>query len=245
MLGKLLRHEFKALLRFIPVLYLALLGLAVAAGVSGRTTGNWGPNGHTLNLLKQSPIILYSILLFGQFVVNLGIVIQRFRDNFLKDEGYLMFTLPVPEWKLAASKAIAALCVFLLTGAAAVLSLLICGFIGDSGNMQEALSVLWVRLSATGPDRVIFGIATVLVGIFQQLCLIYASMTASQLVPRFRGLVGFGVYAVVMFVVEEPITRAVFSLNNSPVVIFFLEAAFAALYLWCVSWLLKHTFNLE
>jgi hypothetical protein len=245
MLGKLLRHEFKALLRIMPVLYLALLGLAVAAGVSGRITGNWGPNGHTLNLFEQGPIVLFGILIFGQFVVNLAIVIQRFRDNFLKDEGYLMFTLPVPEWELAASKAIAALGTFLLTCAAAVLSLLICGFIGDSGNMQEALSVFWARLSATGPDRVIFGIATGLVGIFQQLCLIYASMTVSQLVPRFRGFAGFGVYAVVMFAVEQPITRAVFSLNDSLFVFFFLEAVFAALYLWCVSWLLKHTFNLE
>jgi hypothetical protein len=55
------------------------------------------------------------------------------------------------------------------------------------------------------------------------------------------------VYLAVMIFVESPITRAVRSLSGSwfsPAMLL-LEAAFAALYLWGTSWLLKHTVNLE
>jgi TM2 domain-containing membrane protein YozV len=257
MLRKLLRYEFKALLRILPALYLALLVVAVAAGVSQRIAGD-EVQGNIVSSVNIPTLLVNAlgIMLFVLFTVNLVVVIHRFRDNLLKDEGYLMFTLPVSEWKLAASKGIAALCMFLLTGITWFLSLLVFGFITDPGEMLEQLPSLGEMLSGLDPLQLIIGTVTVLVVILQQIYLAYAAMTVSQLVPRFRGLAGFGVYLAVMIFVEYPITKAVRSLFYSypsdlfrePVflpVILLLEAAFAALYLWGTSWLLKHTVNLE
>jgi hypothetical protein len=251
MLRKLLRYEFRALLRFLPAFYLALLVVAVAAGIAnhanisgGEWAGNWV---WERGALGEWLMIALGVLIPGLFVINLMSVLHRFRDNFLKDEGYLMFTLPVPEWKLAASKGIAALCTFILTGLVGFLSMLVFAFISDFYGMMEQQAEWEMMLSLVDPPRLVIGIALVLVAILQQLFLAYAAMTVSQFAPRFRWLAGFGVYLAVMIFVESPITQAVHSLAGSwfTVPMLLLEAAFAALYLWGACWLLKHTVNLE
>jgi hypothetical protein len=100
-----------------------------------------------------------------------------------------------------------------------------------------------------GYPSLIIRVVIMLTFIFQQVCLIYAAMTVSQRAPRFRGLAGFGAYLAVMIILEQPLTKAVLALPLSGIphllIIALVEAAFAALYLWCTSWLLKRTFNLE
>jgi hypothetical protein len=236
MLIKLLRYEFRALLRILPALYLALPALAAAAGDSGA------------GLLY----ILWGMAFMAVFIVNLVIVILRFRDNFLKDEGYLMFTLPVSGWELIASKAAAALCTFLLTGIACALSMLIFTFIADYRQILDSLPRMFRGLLdgwAYTPPLLIIRIVTALVVAFQQLCLVYAVMTVSHLAPRFRGLAGFGAYFAVMTFVQHPLIRATgaLPLSGAPrlLALALPEAAFAALYFWCASRLLKHRINLE
>jgi hypothetical protein len=251
MLGKLLRYEFKALLRILPALYLAILVLAVAAGLNRSLAEDYvrDPLGRYLE-----PAL--GMMFLALFVVNLIVVILRFRDNFLRDEGYLMFTLPVTERELAASKAIAGFCSFLLTTAAGFLALLICEFISDSANLAEQLARVPQHIERYGGGlAVALKTAVALAGVFQQLCLVYASMTVSQMAPRFRGLAGFGVYLAVMIpamvFVERPLSRALNLLFSSQGYIPYLGAilvlatAFAALCFCCTCWLLKHTLNLE
>jgi hypothetical protein len=258
MLGKLLRYEFKALMRIMPVLYLALQVLAVTAGVNHIITNGRAFNPEMANVLGRDALtqilfIIWPILFLALPTTNLIVVILRFRDNFLKDEGYLMFTLPVPGWELAASKAIAALGTFVLTGIAGALSLLIFGLIIDFRSVLEYLPRLFQQFwnwNGIDSPSLIFGIVVIMPVIaFQQICLIYAAMTVSQMAPRFRSLAGFGVYLAVMIIVEQPVIHAVLTLSPAGVpyllAITFVNAAFAALYLWCTSWLLKHTFNLE
>jgi hypothetical protein len=252
MLRKLLRYEFRALLRFLPAFYLALLVVAVAAGVANHNniSGEWTGTGNWMwerGALGEWLMIALGLLTPALFVINLMSVLHRFRDNFLRDEGYLMFTLPVPEWQLAASKGIAALGTFILTGLVWFLSMLVFAFISEFNAMMEQVSG-WERLlSRVDPPRVIMGIALVVVGILQQLFLAYAAMTASLAAPRFRWLAGFGVYLAVMIFVESPISQAVHTLAGSWLTpgMLLLQAAFAALYLWGASWLLKHTVNRE
>ncbi|MDR2245256.1 MAG: hypothetical protein LBE17_01065 [Treponema sp.] len=250
MLGKLLRYEFKALLQIMPVLYLVLQVLAVVAGVNSLIFEPPAMAGR--GTLTQVLYTIWPIMFFALLTVNLALVILRFRDNFLKDEGYLMFTLPVPEWALAASKAIAALCTFLLTAIAGVLSLLIFTLITDFRNLAESLP--WIFRQWTEWNRVDFATLSLtavimLIVVFQQFCLIYAAMTVSQLAPRFRRFAGFGAYLAVMIILQQPLTKAVLSLpvTGAPhlLIIALTEAALAALYLWCTSRLLKYTFNLE
>jgi hypothetical protein len=246
MLGKLLRYEFKALLRVLPALYLAIQVLAVAAGINRlRTGGRYDGEG----ILKYLEISL-GVMVIALFAVNLVVIILRFRDNLLKDEGYLMFTLPVTEWELIAAKAIAGFCSILLTALAGTLALLIYGFIFYSTQMLETLSEMAAKFSSD-PVWPVFGVLFILVTIFQQLCLIYASITVSQRAPRFRGPAGVGVYLAVMISAYH-ITGLVFShiglvRDGIPYLAagLFLQTALVALFFCCTGWLLKRTLNLE
>lgn len=240
MLAKLIRYEFKALLRILPLFYLALQVLALAAAINNRA----GP-GVITDVIQA----IWQTASGALIIANLVIVVLRFRDNFLKDEGYLMLTLPVPIWELVASKAIAALGTFLLSGIAYLVSLLIFGLVTDFDAAMAIISSLFHYSGEIDYPALIFGILTAAVFIIQQMCLIYASMTAGQTAPRFRGLIGFGVFLAVDAIVEFPLMKAVSQATDTSlsqhIALLLLTTAFAALYFYAASWLLKHRFNLE
>jgi hypothetical protein len=248
MLIKLLRYEFKALLRILPALYLALLALAVVAGINSLAG-----NGGGFDSGAGRFYVLWGMMFLALFVVNMVTVILRFRDNLLRDEGYLMFTLPVPEWALVASKAAAGFCTFLVTGITCALSLMIFAVIADYRQVLELLPQMLRNLldgwAYIDPPSLIIRIVIMLVFAFQQLCLWFAAVTVSQFAPRFRGLAGFGSYLAVSSFVQHPLTYAVkaLPLSGAPHLLAFacLEAALAVLYFWAVNWLLKHRLNLE
>jgi hypothetical protein len=232
----------------MPALYLAILVLAAVTGVNSLIAGD-GADWSMMEGLETALGIMFVAL----FVVDLILVILRFRDNFLKDEGYLMFTLPVTEWELTASKAIAGFCSILLTAAVGMLALFVYGFIADFQDMLYQLSRLprfWnEHIDRVGSVQAVIEVVGVLVFVFQQLCLIYASMTVSQIAPRFRGLAGFGVYLAVMIVagrlswyfVDITFFPSLWDLG----LFLLLISIFAALCFWSTGWLLKRTLNLE
>ncbi|MDR0400112.1 MAG: hypothetical protein LBH51_04140 [Treponema sp.] len=249
MLGKLLRYDLKALMRILPALYLAILVLALAAGINSRVTAEgpiWSGD------MRGKLVTVLGLMLIVLFIVNLVVVIMRFRDNFLRDEGYLMFTLPVSEWKLVASKAIAGVCSFLLTAAVEFAAVLIYGLVADYQNMLgELIRTLqyWFGENGRALVPLLIRIPTGLAFAFQQLCLVYAAMTISQLLPRFRGIAGCGVYLAVMLVTERLFSPFVgdffFSSLGDLGLLLLLASAFAALCFWCSGFLLKRTLNLE
>ena len=69
--------------------------------------------------------LIFFALLIAIVVLNILIVIQRFWNGLLKDEGYLMFTLPVSSRKLILSKAVSAMLISL----GSFLMVIICMFI--------------------------------------------------------------------------------------------------------------------
>ena len=95
MLGKLLKYELKATSRvFIPI-YIAILVVSIVNGLS--------LNLEILNIQGLATIVLMCLFI-SLFVITIVVTIQRFNKNLLKDEGYLMFTLPVSSKHLVLSK---------------------------------------------------------------------------------------------------------------------------------------------
>lgn len=105
MLAKLLKHEFKATYRYQCGMYIVLFIVSIIALVlSVALEANPG-NGAlivTTSLSKLMAIIVRVAVLVVTFVM----AILRYRKNILKDEGYLMHTLPVKKWQLLVSKLI-------------------------------------------------------------------------------------------------------------------------------------------
>jgi hypothetical protein len=184
------------------------------------------------------------------FTINLIMVIQRFRDNLLRDEAYLTLTLPAPVWTLTASKAIAALAVFVMTTLAVILSMVLALAVNDFSRLPEAFGELLALLSRYNTGMIIAGAVVVLIAIIQQFFLMYAAMTAGRILPRFGGIAAWAAYLIVLTLVVQPVTQAVYDLAGLATVSGVLatgavELAFAALFFCLTNLLLKRTVNLD
>ena len=94
MLGKLIKHEFRATGRImLPLLGLLTL-LSVLAGFSAKILDSDVSSG-ILNFFSVIFIIGFFLGLFSAMIVAFVLMIQRFYKNLMGDEGYLMMTLPV------------------------------------------------------------------------------------------------------------------------------------------------------
>lgn len=105
MLGKLIKHEFKATYRvqtglsvFVFLLSLIAMFLKIGAGEN--------PENYAWAFGKM---ITSGMAIFGRIaivIITIILAIWRYRKNILKDEGYLMNTLPVKKSELLLSKII-------------------------------------------------------------------------------------------------------------------------------------------
>lgn len=212
MLGKLMKHEFRATGRFglplcgVMIALSVVAGMALRVGASGRYN-QWEEVGTFI-------VVLYGLSVFAVAIGIFVILVQHFKRNLLGDEGYLMRTLPVSIHELLLSK----LFVALLWYAAATLFIILSGLL--VAVFSGAWSLKWFRDVAVGRALrdalaaldVGFWISVVLwaagaMALFTLLC--YADLTLSQTFGKHRVL--YGVVAVVVFIL---LLRLVFGLNS-------------------------------
>ncbi|MBR5202094.1 MAG: hypothetical protein IKW45_02410 [Clostridia bacterium] len=125
MLKKLLRYDFKSILKFWWIAAVSTLGLAVIGGWSVSIFENQ----------KEFPEMLYVVATLAAIIAVLGgvafaimtiiLLFSRFYKNFFTDEGYLTFTLPVKRATLLNSKLIASVATVLMTGFVILVDILI------------------------------------------------------------------------------------------------------------------------
>lgn len=244
MLGKLLKYDFKTFMRIMLPFYLVLPVLSLLTGLSqGRTTTDFTS--------EISPLtIIWGTALVVVLTVNTIVIVQRFRDNLLKNEGYLMFTLPVTRWQLLVSKALTALVSLIISGFMLILSTLLLGALIDWPYLLEQLSELLQRITSEKLITEFLLVALIaLIAVFQQICLTYTVLLGSQILPRFRALAALGAY-ILMIYIEVQIDFAIIPhfphetysrlLGQGAIAI-----VFAGLYFWLCNWLLHRTLNLE
>ena len=93
MLGKLMKYELRATSRtMLPLLLLTLL-----LSVFTRMTSAVVQSGHSkfITVINTLLIFAFFLALIGTAVFSVVLMVVRFRNNLMTDEGYLMFTLPV------------------------------------------------------------------------------------------------------------------------------------------------------
>ena len=141
MLGKLLKHEFRATGRVMWVIYVAMLGLSVVANVAFRLLDLDIPFMVIRAMLKLA-IAAWVISLIVGGIATVVLMVKRFHKNLLTDEGYLMFTLPGTVHHLVIAKLIAAVVWLVATVVVITLSILI-GGAGETFDIKMMLSVLF------------------------------------------------------------------------------------------------------
>ena len=115
MLKQLLKYEFKATKRLYFGLYLALALLSVVLGVTFRQEHALAHSTSFQNL-EVILMIMYVSVILAIAVLCFVNTIQRFYQNLLGREGYLMHTLPVTETQLILSKLITSMVWVLCSG---------------------------------------------------------------------------------------------------------------------------------
>lgn len=183
---------------FVPLWILAPLA-GIMAGLANRGINSsflWTAFSNTKeNVMVGTMMLIFLAVMVALTAMTVLFIIQRFWNGLLKEEGYLMFTLPVEAWELITAKGLAATliaCVSILVG---VIS---CGFavLFSASEVIEALSSVW-RTIYNGFFRDTYSpfywfvamLFWLLLGIFsvaKSIYGIYAAMALGHLFPKHR-----------------------------------------------------------
>ena len=113
MLGKLLKHEFRAAGRMMLPVWLALLVLGVFTNLATRIMVD--SDALALNILGVLIVVLFVFGCVAASVMSIVTMVLRFQRSVLSREGYLTHTLPVSTHSLIWSRMIVAVVYQVLT----------------------------------------------------------------------------------------------------------------------------------
>ena len=254
MLLKLLKYDIRAIWHQFALIWLGALLL----GAVNRFTIPWSSRPGS-GLIQGLALCALVAVLVAMFVVAMIFTVQRFYRGLLTDEGYLMHTLPVRPWELVLSKLLAGVAVTCISGAVAVLTLLVMVPLKWSELFQFKL--WWDLFSAV--FRHLDGVAQLLELLLVLMsalafCIsqVYFAITAGHLFRRRRILMSAAAYFAIALLVQPALTRtlsrtALFGmvarlpelLQLPCVSLLFLIPT--ALFLWGAAWILEHRLNLD
>lgn len=207
MLGKLLKHEWKAVWK-VPVLLIAVLMItAVLAGLTFALP-IWDSEWVGLPL---SGVMLILMFYFAMIATVLGITIYfavRYYKNMFTDEGYLTHTLPVTARQLLLNKTITMSVWNLIAMIAVAVSVFVFFVImflslaprdgSFARELVEAIKLWPEALSSPymdGFESFCFGaLFTVLAGAFSNTMMLIGAITLGQMVRKHRILGAVGAY---------------------------------------------------
>ena len=214
MLGKLLKQEFRATGRIMLPVFGALVVLSVLANLSIRLLDSGVSDSGVLRFLAVFVIIVFVLGIFGALLVTLLLMVSRFYRNLLKDEGYLMHTLPVSVHGLVWSKLIVSLVWFIVTGLVIFLIVLLTGLIQSGTSLSEFIIMFpsWAEIKAVlldqgirSGDIVRFCAETVFLALLSVLvgCLhFYAAMAMGHMFNKDKILLSIVFFVAISFVLS-------------------------------------------
>lgn len=214
MLGKLFKHELWAMSRIMLPVMAVLVVLAGLSNVSVRYIDM--VQSDFLSFVLVLFLVLFFLGVFAAAVVLIVVIVSRFYNNLLKDEGYLMFTLPVSTHELVWSKLLASL-VWSVVSALIMLALfwvtalhalnvassaIQMNFELELGGLLRFLSE---EFSITGGYLALMIVECVfaaVIGTFASYLLFYAAMSIGQSFANHKVLMSVVFFLLISFVVQ-------------------------------------------
>lgn len=169
MLGKLIRYDSKVQIRFLCGIYIVAALLAVLSGIF-LGLKNQFPDVMIFKLMSGLARVICVLSVLVVFLGTIFYIVAYFRRNLLRDEGYLMHTLPVSTLQLYGSK--------LLTGTVLIYLSMFVGYLCFGiGNLRFRYPV-FEEILKNGIDRktVLLVVITFLVVVPLMLCQFYFSL---------------------------------------------------------------------
>lgn len=208
MLGKLIKYEMKSQGFMYAGIYIIVMILSIVTFGAYKINTAMGGN-PVFSTIYRFAIAGAVIALIAMFIITLVMSILRYRNNLLKDEGYLMHTLPVSAASLHFSKMIASIIWF--AGDFIVLMMSI-GFItGDLRYswIKKLKKFMSAETAGTATGMVISGITGtvvaitvlyIIISIISALSTFYVCLDLGSLSYSSKGIMAFVWYIILYFV---------------------------------------------
>ncbi len=228
MLGKCVKHEFRATARQLVPLFIAMFavsilgGLFLGFGISRPFEGGELISGLSI-LVSSLSMFALVILMVAVSIVAFVMIIRRFYTSFFTDEGYLSFTLPVSIDTHIISKFIVAyvwqmLVSLISLGCVAIIVSLVFAIGGDTIfapdvglieaweivrlTFKEMIQALFLR-SGTFWAVVILSVLYFLLSVASSVLMIYLSIALACMIgKKYRVLSGIACYYILSMVVS-------------------------------------------
>lgn len=257
MFGKLMKYELKSLLKGLLPLYGAILAVALINAVMA----SFGIGNSIDGLPQVTAMLLYFGLCVAVAVVTFLVIIQRFYKGLLGQEGYLMFTLPVPTWQLTLSKLLGAVITTILSGIVGMLSILILGSLNINwGLFFRDFADIFPHWTLDATLFIIELIVLMLVGVAAMILEIYVAMALGHLANKHRIAMSFVWFVVLQTVLSFLTGLSAMALSYWPFFpVFYVNLSAhgmmwmmilpclieAAVFYFGTTWILKNKLNLE
>lgn len=230
MFGKLMKYEMKSLSKGLIPLYGAILAVALINSLmwSVGPSSPMSPGGTIGGVSQLTAMMVYFGLCVAIAVVTFLVVILRFYKGLLGQEGYLMFTLPVPTWQLTLSKVLGATLMTVLSGVVGVLSVLVLGItsVTDWGAFFADLASVFPYWGLEETLMCVEFAVLCIVGIAASILNIYVAMALGHLSNKHRVAMSFVWYIVI---------QAVLSFATGVLAVVLDNTAFSHMFLWMFS----------
>jgi hypothetical protein len=184
MLAKLLKYDLKNQSRIHCGIYLIVLFVTMTTALFFRLNDKY-PASQIFAIVWKLSMALCVLAVVGMFFVTLVSGILRYRGNLLKDEGYLMHTIPVTKSELHISKFLTSTIYYILD---IVVTFLVVSIVAGNfkwvSEVSQGLELsLGLDISSGVNAVVIIGFAVIMIislaagleQIFMSLCLGYTS----------------------------------------------------------------------
>ncbi len=210
MLGKLFKHEMKAMARLLLPLLLVLAALTAIDRIVLYLDIFTG----TLKIIPFFITFAYGCSVAAVLVITVILSVFRFYKNLIAEEGYLMFTLPVKSHQLITSKLIASALWTFIGYIAAICSVLVVlsGYYSIPEIMDMLATVISEITAAFQSAGTLFAIellALIILGTLNNILVIYVSIAIGQLFNGHKILGAVGAYIGINIVLQTVLSVGV------------------------------------
>lgn len=212
MLGKLLKHEFKATAKLLIPLNLIVIAITIIGRIILSFELLQNDFFHFLNITLTC---IYSFSLIALFIVTFVYLVVRFYKNLYGNEGYLMHTLPVSSTALLNAKLITSICFGILTSIVCAGSLfaLLAANLSEDFNYAKMARLFELEMGISFTEFWVIMVLSCILAIILFLIKIYACISIGQLFEKHKILAAVIAYLVV-YVIMQMISSATILLGN-------------------------------
>lgn len=204
MLGKLIKYEFKATGRTILPLCAAVLIVTII----NKLIFTFNAQNFAYGIPSIITMATYIMLVAAMFVITLLVMVQRFYKNLLKDEGYLMFTLPVKANGHIFAKLIVSSVWTIVGLLVSFLSVFILAYSKEAmSELSNTLNMFFFTIDLLGlRGDVIFiiieALFTFFIALFMGILMIYCAISIGQLFNSHKVAGSFAAYVGIYMVLQ-------------------------------------------